>query len=162
MCIFRSVGQGTVLCWIFWLSTVEDTGWDIPRKLGRALLISPLVAASGRKTATMERRCWWDTTTVGSGKPTGHIRGRPMTKSTVTAVTTSVASKLSPSCVACIERDSVQLGDDLVEGTMGGLLVGFNGCQLLHITMVSGGRSGSCQLSLVRQSSNLVLRPFHY
>jgi hypothetical protein len=44
---------------------------------------------------------------------------------------------------------------------MSGLLVGFNGRQLLHITVVSGGSSGSCQLTLVGQSGNLVGHPFH-
>jgi hypothetical protein len=109
----------------------------------------------------MGQRCWWDTATVGSEKPAWHIRGWPMIKSTASAATTSAATKSTPSCLACVERDRVQLCDDLVEGTMGGLLVCFNGCQLLRITMVSGGCGGSCQLTLVRQSSNLVGHPFH-
>jgi hypothetical protein len=55
-CISRSAGQESVL--VLWLTTVEDTGWDIPGRLGRALLISPMVDASRRKTATMGRWCW--------------------------------------------------------------------------------------------------------
>ncbi len=104
----------------------------------------------------------WGGGAVESEKPARHICGQPTTKSMATAATTSAASQLSPSCVACIERHRIQLGNDLVEGTMGGLLVGFNGCQLLRITMVSGGSTGSCHLTLVRQSSNLASHPFHY
>jgi hypothetical protein len=55
MCMSGSIGWGMVLCWALWLSIVEDTRRDIHRRLARALLISIVVSATGRKAATMGR-----------------------------------------------------------------------------------------------------------
>jgi hypothetical protein len=67
-----------------------------------------------------------------------------MIKSTAMVTTASAAFKTSPSCIACIEHHRVQLGNDLMKGTVHGLLIGLDGRQLLRIPLVGGSSSQSC------------------
>jgi hypothetical protein len=60
------------------------------------------------------------------------------------------------SCIACVERDSVELCDDLVQRAVGSGLIGCNCSQLLLVTLhssCSGQRSG---LTLVGECGNLI------